>query len=240
MTELTEERDFLLRSLRDLDAEHDAGDIDDDDYLALRDDYTARAAHVLRQMDGKHQVRSVGRGARSHRPPWVRVVAVAGVVAILAGTAGLVVARSSGERTANEAASGSVPQGTTDRIAQAQTLASQGKVLDAVKVYDAVLKDDPENPVALAQRGWLISRVDPSLVDSGLSSIDRAIALEPSYAEAHFFRGVILFRAKNEPAAAADEFQKAIDTKPPAEMVSIFTQYRDSARQQAESPTTAP
>src|SRR4051794_18690615 len=41
---LEEQRDFLLGSLRDLDAEHDAGDVDEADYLALKDDYTARAA----------------------------------------------------------------------------------------------------------------------------------------------------------------------------------------------------
>jgi hypothetical protein len=47
---LEEEREFFLRSLRDLEAERAAGDIDEVDYLALRDDYTVRAAHVLRQL----------------------------------------------------------------------------------------------------------------------------------------------------------------------------------------------
>ncbi|HEY1732847.1 MAG TPA: hypothetical protein VGG23_00270, partial [Acidimicrobiales bacterium] len=47
---LEEEREFFLRSLRDLEAERAAGDIDEVDYLALRDDYTVRAAHILRQL----------------------------------------------------------------------------------------------------------------------------------------------------------------------------------------------
>ena len=42
------EREFLLRSLEDLEREHDAGDLDDADYTALKDDYTARAAAALR------------------------------------------------------------------------------------------------------------------------------------------------------------------------------------------------
>ena len=50
-TALEEERDLLLRSLDDLDAEHAAGDLDDHDYEALRDSYTQRAAEVLRQLD---------------------------------------------------------------------------------------------------------------------------------------------------------------------------------------------
>ncbi len=49
---LEEERDFFLRSLRDLEAERAAGDIDEHDYLALRDDYTVRAAQILRQLGG--------------------------------------------------------------------------------------------------------------------------------------------------------------------------------------------
>jgi tetratricopeptide (TPR) repeat protein len=50
--DLEAEREFYLRSLRDLEAEHSAGDIDDLDYQALRDDYTTRAAGVLRRLEG--------------------------------------------------------------------------------------------------------------------------------------------------------------------------------------------
>jgi tetratricopeptide (TPR) repeat protein len=48
---LEEERDFCLRSLRDLEAEHAAGDLDDVDYRTLRESYVARAAAALRQVD---------------------------------------------------------------------------------------------------------------------------------------------------------------------------------------------
>ena len=34
-SELAEERDFLLRSIRDLDAERQAGDLDESDYRSL-------------------------------------------------------------------------------------------------------------------------------------------------------------------------------------------------------------
>jgi tetratricopeptide (TPR) repeat protein len=47
---LEDERDFCLRSLRDLEAERDAGDIDDADYEFLKDAYTARAAAALRAL----------------------------------------------------------------------------------------------------------------------------------------------------------------------------------------------
>ncbi|HYZ97739.1 MAG TPA: hypothetical protein VE575_03240, partial [Acidimicrobiales bacterium] len=48
---LEEQRDFLLRSLEDLEREHDAGDVDDHDYAALKDDYTARAARTIRAIE---------------------------------------------------------------------------------------------------------------------------------------------------------------------------------------------
>ena len=48
--QLEEERDFLMRSLDDLELEHDSGGIDDESYAELHDDYTARAAAVIRTL----------------------------------------------------------------------------------------------------------------------------------------------------------------------------------------------
>ena len=58
---LEEERRFLLRSLADLEREHDAGDVDEDDYRELRDGYTARAAATLRSIES-------GRAALAPKP----------------------------------------------------------------------------------------------------------------------------------------------------------------------------
>ena len=71
---LEEQRDFLLGSLDDLERERAAGDIDEADYEALRDDYTARAAAVLRALDDGGARFAVGptagrleAGRRGHR-----------------------------------------------------------------------------------------------------------------------------------------------------------------------------
>ena len=48
---LEEERDHLLASMRDLDRELAAGDIDATDHATLRDGYTVRTAEVLREID---------------------------------------------------------------------------------------------------------------------------------------------------------------------------------------------
>src|SRR5580658_2201152 len=65
---LEQEREFLLRSLADLDAELEAGDIDDDDYRSRTDDYTARAAAVLKAIEAVKAPGARGNGTRA-RPP---------------------------------------------------------------------------------------------------------------------------------------------------------------------------
>jgi tetratricopeptide (TPR) repeat protein len=265
--DLRAERDILLQSLRDLEDEHAAGDLDDADYLALKEDYTARAAAVLRRLDAEtagaaaaetddgaaaeaapplpvtnapHVDRTRPKATRKRR---LRTFAVLGLLAMASGGIGLAVAQSSGERLAGDEATGDLPESGVDRITRANALVSEGKVLEAVKVYDQVLDDDPENPVALAQRGWLISRVDPRLVEDGLAQVDQAIALDPTYADAHFFRGMILLRAKNEPAAAAASFQRGIDAKPDPDLLSILQQFKseaDAAAAVAPPPSTTP
>lgn len=59
---LEAEREYFLRSLRDLEVERAAGDIAEGDYETLRDDYTARAADVLRRLSA-HEGSPQGPGA---------------------------------------------------------------------------------------------------------------------------------------------------------------------------------
>lgn len=258
-----EERDALLRRLRDLDEEFAAGELDELDYRNLRDDYTARAAAVLRQLeksssvdvddefvdDDRHDLGDLGdiddvddleESRTRRRPARTRLVAAALVVAVIAGGAGYALAGTAKPRAMADQVSGSLPEGSVDRITRANVLVSEGKILEAVRVYDDLLKDDPENPVALAERGWILSRVDPDLVDSGLASIDRAITIDPQYPEAHFFRGMILWRAKGEPAMAVESFQRAIDAKPPASVIASIESVKSQAQAQADATGTPP
>ena len=47
---LERERDFLFMSLADLEAEHEAGDLDEADFVELRSHYVARAADSIRAL----------------------------------------------------------------------------------------------------------------------------------------------------------------------------------------------
>ena len=141
------------------------------------------------------------------------------VVALLATGAGFALAASSGERVARQPATGSIDASTTDRLAQARELLGQRKVLDAIKLYDRIIKTDPKNPEALAYRGWIVRLA--GLPDDGLAYIERAVAADPAYPDAHFFKGMILWQDKHQPAAAVPEFQAFLASNPPPDLVSV-------------------
>jgi tetratricopeptide (TPR) repeat protein len=196
---LAEERDFLLASLRDLEREHEAGELADDDYAALRDDYTARAAAVLRQLD------QAGRPAKPRsRPAPVPIT-------------------------------GSAPDSSQGRLAQALQLETQGKAADALKIYDDLLKTDPKNVQALAYRGWLLKRA--GFPDLAMASLDQAVQIDPSYPDAHFFRGMVLYQDRKDPAAAVPEFRAFLSNDPPQEMISLVEGQLKQAMTDAGMPT---
>lgn len=101
---LEDQRDFLLRSLDDLEREHDAGDLDDADYEALRSDYTGRAAETLRAIEDQRSLFDDAKRDTS----WGRRIAVFGGVAVFAVLAGFLVASALGARKSGDAASGGI------------------------------------------------------------------------------------------------------------------------------------
>ncbi|HEY3811075.1 MAG TPA: hypothetical protein VGL49_06540, partial [Acidimicrobiales bacterium] len=169
---LEDERDFALRSLRDLEAEYDAGDLDEDDYLALRDVYTARAAAALRALSGDESAGTgqlvdgesgggevevdvegtVGRppdgGAASAARPWrKRLLIAVGVAAVAAGAAWAVVA-SSGTRLPGQEITGLAlgSQAEEQTLLKAQAAADKGDDVTALKDFQQVLNTDPNQP----------------------------------------------------------------------------------------------
>ncbi len=217
--ELQEERDFLIASLRDLDRERDAGELAEEDYVALRDDYTARAAAVLRAMEGGGRSKEPGTATVRRSPGRRPVIVTAGViVAVVALTAGAVTAFS-GERRAGAPMTGSLPDSPQGRMAQALQLESEGKAAEALKIYDELLRADPRNVQALAYRGWLLKRA--GLPDLAMAALDQAVTIDPRYPDAHFFRGMVLYQDRRDPAAAVAEFRLFLSNNPPQEMVPM-------------------
>jgi len=248
--ELEEERDHLLQSLEDLDRELAEGDIEEADYEALKEDYTARTAAVLRAIEDAGPARprraapesgaesesapeseseaTRGGGSRGF-PKRARITVAALTVAALVAVSGVLVSRSAEQRRPGEAATGDIAAtGPTGDVAQglatARQLREQGQTLAAIRTYDEVLAMDAKQPEALAYRGWLVRQAgaqagNAELVNKGLEYVNRAVAADPSYPWAHFFRGLILYEDKRDPAGAVPELRAFLEAGPPPAMV---------------------
>ncbi len=228
---LVEERDFLLRSIEDLERERAAGDISDDDFRELHGYYTARAASVIRILQGEaleSDLLDVASEPDDVAPRVRRRPVVVAVSILLAGVlTGWGMAASWGERLPGESSSGTVELASTDQLARARLLLSRGDAVGAIKAFDRVLRDDPANAEALAYRGWLLRLA--RLPDEGLAYIERAIASDPNYPDAHFFKAMILYEDKHDPAGAIPEFRLFLASNPPADMVPLVQGALDRA-----------
>jgi tetratricopeptide (TPR) repeat protein len=178
--QLEADRDFLLRSLDDLEVEHESGGIDDESYTELHDDYTARAAAAIRALRDGVDTRPTVPAPPAKR----RVAIIAGVVgfALVAGVAlaGALGARLPGQTpTGNSQASPSAgsslsksqkqqlaaaitsaqkavngsPNDYDARLQLADAYARNADLANAMKQWDAAITIDPNRPEANALFG---------------------------------------------------------------------------------------
>lgn len=199
---LEAERDRLLAALRDLDAEHDAGDLPDAEYRALRDEYTVRAADVLRRLeaqpaapppappavtgaarpgaDASPDGADTGPAAapapprRSRRRLRIAIASV-GAALVVAGALVLAVGGSS-SRQPGQTVSGNVPPSPAQELVAARHAMATGDQVMALRLYRAVLTVEPNQPEALAYSGWLL-RLSGD-VQNSKTLIDAAVAAE--------------------------------------------------------------
>lgn len=194
---LEEERDFLLRSLADLDRELAAGDIDEADHRALSADYTTRAAEVLRAIDA-------GRAAFDEaRPPtsWRRRLLAVGGVAAVAVLAGVLVAQASGSR-GSSGLTGLDVAAASSRTDDCLGFEQAGESDEALDCYGEILDSLPGNVPALTFRGWL--QVREFDVADGIADLDAAVQLDPDATSPYVFRASARSRSGDAAGAVAD------------------------------------
>ena len=239
LAELEEQRRFLLRSITDLENEHQYGDVDDHDYETLRDGYTARAASVLRAIEAGHEQISQGRPRR----PKVLAAWIVGTL-VVASLAGWLVAHTSGQRLPGQSISGGLPG---DAITQKLTEARQFLGVDpqqAIVRYLQVRELDPDNVEALTYIGWLVAQSGPDAAPSGAEFLRGAIKIDPTYADPHCFLAITsanFLRPADIPTARR-EAQACLDNNPPSQMISMIEGFVDrldaSTGTEAEPTTT--
>jgi cytochrome c-type biogenesis protein CcmH/NrfG len=238
-SELERERDFLLKSLDDLEAERAAGNIDDASYTELHDDYTARAAATIRALRD-------GVDARPVAPPvsWRRRGLVVGGIVAFAVVAAVALAAALGARLPGQTSSGNQPasapstgerkarlQEAVDknpndpqaRLALARFLEQSGETVESLKQYDKAAEIAPDNADALANAGrlrFIVAGQVPSpdaqkqLVTDAKTYLDRAVEADPNNADARYYRGVLLLDGFGQVDAAIGEFQRYLVLAP--------------------------
>lgn len=218
---LEHERDFLLRSLDDLDSELVVGNIDPDTYRVLHDDYTARASAVIQSIaDGVE--RAAPDGPRV--PPLMRVLTIGGVV-VFAALAAVLLAHTVGQRHAGQEITGDAQagaQGTSSTTSSAPLAAAKAAAVAQPKSYAA--------QIAYA-RALLAVGAAPAATEQYL----KAAALDPKQAEPLAYAGyltAILSSSTNDKTAR----QQLIDaaTADLNRAIAIDTTYPDSYAFQGE------
>jgi hypothetical protein len=228
---LRDERDFLVRSLADLRAEREVGDIASRDFEALAARDEARLAAVdseLAELDhlavpAAEPTVEQAAAPRRRRRRWLVAVAV---VALSAGTT-LLVVRLAVPRLPGQPATGSVSQNLAQRVqtqlAEAAILVEDGTKTtlgQALTLYRQVLSEDANQPQALAETGWIEWQVgrsasDASLESKGKTLVTRSIKVESDDYAAHLYLGTIdLTEGAN--AAAVVQYKAFLADHPPA------------------------
>lgn len=257
--DLEAERDFLLRSLEDLEGERASGGIDDESYQRLHDDYTARAAAAIRALDK-------GPAPADGPPPdrLRRRVLIFGGIAAFAALAGIAVASALGARLPGQTSSGNTANGVPTTVTPAQQrrlveaavarnpsdlnsrfllarLLEQGNdLVGALTQYDQIAKIQPANAEAQAQAGrivYLTAQAAPAdqvtnLVAKARARFDLAVALDTFNSDAHFFRAIVLANEFQDFAGAQNDLQHYLILTPNG-------QYSAGARQLLAQVTNA-
>jgi hypothetical protein len=225
---LVDERRFLERSLEDLEREHAAGELSDDDYESLKLRYETRASAVAGELE-EISPEASSSAPDPHAPtPFEQllrrrrgVIGWSALCCFVAAAVFLGLALAGVAPFSSSTASGSIPVATRIRteLAEAAALAENHDVIEAVAVYDRVLALDPHQPEALAEGGWLvrlagISSRRPGLVRGGDREIAEAVAVAPRLAVPHAYLATALLEDDRRPAAAVAQLRAMLRDDP--------------------------
>ena len=142
-------------------------------------------------------------------------------IVVVASAAGLLVARSSGSRSADGSITGEIRSTARELIFEAQSRLGDGDMAGAIAAYDEALELQPSNAEALTYRGWLTSRQgDPA---TAVTYLEDAIAVAPDYPDARLFRAIVALD-EGDGARAARELAVFDALDPPSYAEELLAQ----------------
>ena len=247
LARLEEERSFLLNSLDDLDVEIRNGDLDEHEYVTIRNDYIARVAAVSKRIGEGVETIDAAAAPQKSRLIYLGLIITLGVMA------GVFVAQYSGLRQPGETITGEIEKSPRALLAEAENFFLQGEfdssrlvveeilrdtpdsfgalllsarlheeakeILEAIRQLDQILKNDVDNLDALTLRGWILVRIDsPELLEEGVRNLDRVIKNKPKKFDAYVFRGYVARYVEKDLERAVLMYETALSLDPPPAM----------------------
>jgi cytochrome c-type biogenesis protein CcmH/NrfG len=237
---LEAERDFLLRSLDDLDREHADDGIDAETFAVLHADYTARAAQVTRRLAG----RPVDERAETRSDPRWGLTALALGIILLTVTLGAILfaaprgtdgsltgndpdsptstdsqAALEAERARLTAAVGADPEDFDARLDLGLFLFQQRAYVEATKHLAVAQQLRPDDVEAQSFYGWVVwqaAQQSPEgpdrneLISIALEHLEIAVGIDPEDPGANTFYGIALLRGKGDASAAIPYLERAV------------------------------
>ena len=126
----------------------------------------------------------------------------AGVIAVAAVAAGVLVARYSGSRAAGDSITGEIRRTSRELLFEAQQTVVAGDIAAAIAIYDEVLESRPSSVEALTYRGWLTARSGD--LAGAVAYLEEAIGIDPAYPDARLFRSIVAIDSGETERAAAE------------------------------------
>jgi regulator of sirC expression with transglutaminase-like and TPR domain len=94
----------------------------------------------------------------------------------------------------------------------------------ALKDLEAVLKQDPNQYVALSDEGWILAQTQqPQLLLQGIGLLSRAVRVEPDYPPARLYRGVA-YLSEDDYVPAVNDLRWYLANGPDPQLVARVRQ----------------
>ena len=183
---VAEQKEFLLKSLQELDQELESGNLSSDDHDMLVRRYTRELADITESEKAASSGQPPKKGYRTKALLWSLGVVLLGVVA------GITVSQTSGDRSEGESITGSIRKSVNTQISEAQMLlGNRDRWGEAIEIFDQVLEVQPSNVEAMTYRSWLNYQSGAD-ADIQIAAWEEVLVLEPSYPDALVFISIAL------------------------------------------------
>jgi cytochrome c-type biogenesis protein CcmH/NrfG len=244
--QLVERKRQLLRTLRELTFEHEAGHVSDDDYADLRARYEAEAAQVLTELDRLGGARpqpgpAPDRAEAPARAGWRHPLALAACATALVAF-GILLGAGIMRHTGPDPAAGIAMPGSRPLAgvleAPAVTPGESAPRAISPEMLRGMLQAARSSLFAgrygeaIAAYQAVLKR-DPKNVDAithlglvvaigghadtALETFERALAIDPAYPPALLYRGQVLYEAKRDADGAIRSWEKFLKVAPAGE-----------------------